>query len=410
MNVGMLGLPRESRLLIVVALVDSLGTGLFLSGSAVFFTRSAGLTTTEVGVGLTIGGLCALLCLTPLGMLADRIGPRPAAVLMHFWRAVGFVGYAFIHDFVGFLIIACFVVPPTRAIEPIGQMFVDRAVGAELRIRVMAIFRSVYNIGFTLGALLTTIILAVDTRPVFLGIVLGNALTFLIAGILLSRVPLLATADPKPRRAISGWPKSLRQGRYLIVAGLNGILVLHIPLLGIAIPLWVTLHTQAPRVIIGPLIMVNTLLAIVLQVRISRGTDSPAGGVRAMRRASVCLAGCCAVLAFAGQLNAFGASVLLFAGIVLLSFGELLQSAGGWSLSYQLAPRDRQGEYLAVFNLGVAAMYTVGPALVTIGIVDRGLPGWFGLAGCFLVAGLLVRPAVAAASTQVNPSQLPAGR
>src|SRR6266540_2944652 len=133
-----LGLPRSSRLLIVVALVDSLGTGLFLSGSAVFFTRSAGLSTTEVGVGLTAGGLCALLTLTPLGMLADRIGPRAAAVLMHFWRAIGFVGYAFVHDFVGFMLIACLVMPPTRAIEPIGQMFVDRAVGAELRIRVMA--------------------------------------------------------------------------------------------------------------------------------------------------------------------------------------------------------------------------------------------------------------------------------
>jgi MFS family permease len=403
MDVGRLGLPRASRLLIVVALVDSLGTGLFLSGSAVFFTRSAGLTTTEVGVGLTVGGMCALLTLTPLGMLADRIGPRPAAVLMHFWRAIGFVGYAFVHDFVTFLVIACFVIPPTRAIEPIGQMFVDRAVGADFRMRVMAAFRSVYNIGFTLGALLTTIVLAIDTRPVFLSIVLGNAFTFLIAGLLLMRVPLTA-ADPGPRRTISGWPKSLRQGRYLIVAGLNGIMVLHIPLLSIAIPLWATLHTEAPRVIVGPLIMVNTIIAILLQIRISRGTDSLDGGVRAMRRASVCLAGCSVVLAFAGQLAAFGASALLFVGIVLLSFGELLQSAGGWSLSYQLAPRDQQGEYLAVFNLGVAAMYTVGPALVAIGIVDRGLPGWFGLAACFLVAGWLVRPAVAAAHAQVHAS------
>src|SRR5919197_600945 len=185
METGRLGLPRQSRLLIVVALVDSSGTGLFLTGSAVFFTRSAGLTTAEVGIGLTVAGLCELLALTPLGMLADRIGPKPAAVLMHFWRAVGFVGYAFVHDFVTFLLVACFVVPPTRAIEPIGQMFVDRAVGAESRMRVMAMFRSVYNIGFTLGALLTTIVLAIDTRPAFLSIVLGNAFTFLIAGFLL---------------------------------------------------------------------------------------------------------------------------------------------------------------------------------------------------------------------------------
>lgn len=401
MKLSYLGLPRSSRLLIVVALVDSLGTGLFLSGSAVFFTRSAELSTTEVGVGLTGGGLCALLTLTPLGMLADRIGPRAAAVLMHFWRAIGFVGYAFVHDFVTFLLIACFVVPPTRAIEPIGQMFVDRAVGAELRVRVMAVFRSVYNIGFTLGALLTTIVLVIDTRDAFLSIVLGNAFTFLIAGFLLARVPLLPDSK-KPERKVFGWPHSLRQGRYLVVAGLNGLLIMHIPLLGIAVPLWVTLHTSAPRVLVGPLIMVNTLLVILLQVRISRGTDTLDGGVVAMRRASVCLAACAIVFAFASRFDAFGASVLLCLGMVLLSFGELLQSAGGWSLSYELAPRDRQGEYLAVFNLGVAAMYTAGPALVAIGIVDRGLPGWLVLAACFLIAGALLRPAVAKADKQLS--------
>lgn len=403
-----LGLPRESRLLIVVALVDSTGTGLFLSGSAVFFTRSAGLSTTEVGIGLTIAGLCALLGVPPLGMLADRIGPRPAAVLMHFWRAVGFVGYAFVHDFVSFLVIACVVGIPSRAIEPIGQMFVDRHVGPELRIRVMAAFRVVYNVGFTFGALLTTLVVAIDTRAAFLAIVLGNATTFLIAGFLLMKVPLLAESAPR-KRVVAGWPKSLKQGRYLLVAGLNGVMVLHIPLLSVGIPLWATLHTDAPRLIVGPLIMVNTVLVILLQVRISRDTDSLTGGVRAMRRASVSLAACCVVLAFAGRLDAFGASLLLIAGIVLLTFGELFQSAGGWSVSYQLAPRERQGEYLAVFSLGVGAMYTVGPALVTIGMVEQGIPGWLGLAACFLAAGFLVRPAVLAANAQVNAPQAVSG-
>lgn len=402
METGRLGLPRESRLLIVVALVDSSGTGLFLSGSAVFFTRSAGLSTTEVGIGLTVAGLCALLGLTPLGMMADRIGPKPAAVLMHFWRAVGFTGYAFVHDFWAFLLIACFVGIPSRAIEPIGQMFADRHVGPDYRVRMMAVFRAVYNIGFTLGALLTTLVIAIDSRAAFQSIVLGDAVTFLIAGLLLMRVPLLHEGTRK--RTVSGWPKSLRQGRYLVVAALNGLLVLHIPLLSVAIPLWATLHTSAPRVIVGPLIMINTVLAILLQVRVSRGTESLDGGIRAMRVGAGCLAACCVVLAFAGRLDPAGASVLLVAGIVLLSLGEIYQSAGGWSLSYELAPRERQGEYLAVFSLGMAAMYTVGPALVTIGVVERGVPGWLVLAAVFLAAGWVIRPAALAAQAQVHES------
>lgn len=404
MQMDRLGLPRESWLLIVVALVDSTGTGLFLSGSAVFFTRSAGLSTIEVGLGLTIAGLCALIGLTPLGMLADRIGPRPAVVLMHLWRAVGFVGYAFVHDFAMFLVVAIFVALPTRAIEPIGQMFVDRHVGAELRIRVMAVFRSVYHIGFALGALLTTVIIVIDTRPAFLSIVLGNAVTFLIAAFLLMKVPLIAEG-PARGRTVSGWPRALRQGRYLVVAGLNGALMLSGPLLTVALPLWITLHTGTPRLLVGALIIMNTVLIILFQVRFSRATVTVDGGVRAIRHASIYLAASCTVFAFTGQLGAFWASVLLFTGTILLTFGELLQSAGGWSLSYELAPRDRQGEYLAVFGLGAAAMLTVGPALLTIGVVEQGVWGWLALAACFLVVGAAFRPAVAAAVAQVNAEQ-----
>ncbi|MFL6145679.1 MAG: MFS transporter [Labedaea sp.] len=403
MAVARLGLPRESRLLILAALIDSAGTGLFLSGSAIFFTRSAGLSTTEVGIGLTVAGLCALLALTPLGILADRIGPRAASVILHLWRAAGFVCYAFVHSFLAFLLVACLVGIPSRAIEPVGQMFADRHVGPELRMRMMAVFRAVYNVGFTVGALLTTLIIAIDTRPAFQSIVLGDAATFVIAALLLLKVPLLADESPT-RRTVAGWPKSLRQGKYLLVAGLNGIMVLHIPLLSVGIPLWATLHTGAPRVLIGPLIMVNTLLAVLLQVRISRGTESLEDAIRAMRVGALCLAACAAVLAFAGRLDPFGATAALIAGVVLLSFGELYQSAGGWSLSYALAPRERQGEYLAVFNLGMAGMYMVGPVLITIGVVDQGWPGWLGLAAVFLLAGAAVRPVAHAAKAQVQAS------
>ncbi|HEU5469123.1 MAG TPA: MFS transporter [Actinophytocola sp.] len=401
MDIGRFGVPKQSRLLILISLIDSTGTGLFLAGSAVFFTRSIGLSPEEVGIGLTAGGLVALLSLTPLGMLADRIGPLPASVLLHLWRAVGFVGYAFVYDFPSFLIVCCFVTPPARAIEPIGQMFVDRHVGSELRMRVLSAIRVTYNLGFTLGALLATVVLVLDTRPAFLAIVLGDALTFLLAGVLLLRVPLLAGGSVA-RRAVSGWPRSLRQGRFLFFAGLNGFLMLHIPLVSVGIPLWTTLHTEAPRILVGPLIAVNTVLVLLLQMRLSRGTDTVADGIRVLRRAAVCLAGCCVVVAFAGQFGAFWASALLVAGMVLLTFGEILQVTGGWSLSYELAPRERQGEYLSVFNLGVAAMYLIGPTLITVGIIQRGIGGWLALAAFFAGIGLLVRPAVVAAKRQID--------
>lgn len=392
--------PRESRLLAFIGLIDAIGTGLYIAGFAVFFTRSIGLSATELGVGLTIAGVCGLVTLTPLGMLADRIGPRAVSILLHLWRGVGFMAYAFVDDFVLFLLVSCFVGIPTRAIDPVSQMYVDRHIGKDLRVRVMAIMRVVYNVGFGIGALLTTLILVVDSRPAFLMIVLGNGATFLLAGFLLARVPLLADYPPE-RKTVRGWPRSLRQGRYLIVVGLNAVLILHVTVLTLGIPLWVTTRTDAPTAIVGPLIVLNTVLVVLLQIRFSRGTESREGGVRALRRSAMTLAASAVVLAVAGLLDTVGAVIALVVATVLLTFGELWHSAGRTSVSYDLAPRDRQGEYFSVFWLGIAATHMVGPVLITIGIIERGPVAWLVLGGVFLVVGLLIRPAVAAAAAQL---------
>jgi dipeptide/tripeptide permease len=101
-------------------------------------------------------------------------------------------------------------------------------------------------------------------------------------------------------------------------------------------------------------------------------------------------------------LNAVGAVIAVVAATLLLTVGELWHFAGRLSVSYALAPRDRQGEYLSVFWLGSAAALMVGPLLITFGVVERGPIGWLALAGVFVVTGLLIRPAVDAAATQLG--------
>jgi MFS family permease len=403
-----LDVPRESRLLVFIGLVDAVGTGLYIAGFAVFFTLSAGLSTTEVGIGLTIANGCGLVMLTPIGMLADRIGPRAASILLHYWRGVGFVGYAFVDDFVSFLVVSTFVGVATRSIDPVSQMYVDRHIGKDKRMRLLAVMRVVYNIGFSIGGLLATVILVVGTRPAFLVIVLGNGATFLLAGFLLAKVPLLAD-DPPDRKTARGWPRSLRQGRYLAVVGLNAVLVLNSTILTLGIPLWVTTRTDAPPAVVAPLMVVNTVLVVLLQVRLSRGSDTREGGVRALRRSALAFAASVAVLAISAPLGPVGAVIAVVVATVVLTFGELWHFAGRLSVSYSLAPRDRQGEYLSVYWLGSAAALMVGPALITAGVVEHGVIGWLVLAGVFAAVGLLIGPAVAAAARQVDPEREVAG-
>ncbi|RQX13229.1 MFS transporter, partial [Micromonospora chalcea] len=68
--------PGPSRTLALSTLVNTVGRGTWLTASALFLTRSVGLTVAEVGVALTLTALVSLVASTPMGYLADRLGPR----------------------------------------------------------------------------------------------------------------------------------------------------------------------------------------------------------------------------------------------------------------------------------------------------------------------------------------------
>jgi len=381
--------------LLVIGLIDAVGSGLFLAGSALFFTLVVGLGAGQVGIGLSIAGLAGLVAQPIVGWLADRWTPRRMLVWINLWRAAGFTAYALTHDFATFVVVAALLGIAEQAVNPVYQVFAEQVVGAERRLAMMARVRTVYNIGFAVGALLATLAIAVGTRTAFLAIVLGNAASFLAAGVLLGRmraiVPVTAPAahGTAPRLRL----RALRDGRYMAVAGVNGILFLHTALLTTGIPLWVVLHTRAPKALLGVLLVVNTTLAVLFQVRATRGAESVAGSVTVMRRAGVVLAACCAVFAVTAMLTFTPVVVaVVVLGIVALTAGELWQSAGGWALSYALAPTESRAEYLTTFNLGVSTQFVLGPTIVTLGVVNNGVVGWLALAGYFLLAALAVGP------------------
>src|SRR5262245_35274768 len=86
-----------------VSLVDAVGTGLFLTGSTLFFTRVVGLSAGQVGLGLSLAGLAALVGAVPLGTLGDRFGHRRVWVILTVIEGALFALYPLIHSYPGFL-------------------------------------------------------------------------------------------------------------------------------------------------------------------------------------------------------------------------------------------------------------------------------------------------------------------
>lgn len=394
-------LPGASagRRLAVMAVVDGTGTGLFLTASTLFFVRKVGLTIGQLGLGLALAGVVSLVTTVPIGHLADRLGARRVLVVLSLWRAVGFAAYSVVHGFDTFLLVVCLLGVPNSAASPVLQALVNQAVGDAERVRALAAIRAARNVGFTIGAAAAGVAVGLDTRAAYLAAINGDALSFVAVAVFVATMPLLAE---RARVAVRrGAFAVLSDLPYVSVAALNTVLCFHMTLLGVAMPLWVGQHTRAPRSLVSVLVVVNTVMAVALQMRASRGSDTVRGASGAQLRAGLALAVCCLLYAVAGPMPALAASVLMIAGTVALTGGELWQSAGGWGLSYLLADSDRQGSYLALFGLGLAAQQILAPLVVTGLVIAHGAAGWAGLAVAVVACGAASAPAARWAEARV---------
>jgi MFS family permease len=372
------------RQLVVISLVDSVGTGLFLSSSALYFTKIVGLSDGQVGLGLGIAGLVAFLATVPVGLLADRLGPRATLVILQLWRAAGFTGYVFVHSVGPYVIVAALIAMADRTSSPVLQALAATGTGGEERTLTMAHIRATRNVGFAAGALLATAALAVGSRDAFACILLGDAASFLISGLILMRCPVPQATGLPTRQA-----PVLPDRRFAALTGLNGLLVIHMTVLAVGFPLWISQHTRVSTAWVAPLLGLNTVLAAVFQVRTSRGTATLRGAAGASRLAGFALAAACLLLAAASGLPAALALAVLIAAMLAHTTGELYQSSGAWGMAYALAPADRRGAYLAGFNLGVTAQQVLGPPLITAVVIAAGRAGWACLGAALATAGLL---------------------
>jgi hypothetical protein len=100
---------------------------------------------------------------------------------------------------------------------------------------------------------------------------------------------------------------------------------------------------------------------------------------------------------------------LLGAAVILLTFGEIAQSAGAWGLSYNLADESRVNEYQSLFGFSLNIQEVVGPILVTaLTLSVPGGLGWLVLAAfALLPVGVATRLLHAWAPDDAQPAQLP---
>jgi MFS family permease len=380
------------RPLAVIAVVDAAGTGLFLGSLAVLLVATVGLSASTVGVGLAVAGACRLLATVPMGMLADRVGTGRFLVGSALAQALAYAAYLLVDSAPSFVLVASLVGVAQAGNQGAYQALLGGLVEEERRVGAMAAVRSLRNAGYALGGAGAGVVLAVRGGWGLDAVAAANAASFLVIAALYARLPRVR-ASPEPRaRALV----ALRDRPYVGLTVVSTVYATSMVLLDVGIPLWLVERTDAPHFVAGAVLVLNTVLVILLQVRAARAADTVEGAVALTRRSAVFFAAACALLAVSGSPGALGATLVLLAGAVLLTFGEMLESAAWWTLSYELADPARRSEYLATFSLNFAVLAIVGPLLMAL-VVALGPGGWLALGALFLLASVLVAPLVRAA-------------
>lgn len=380
--------PAERRLLTTVA-IDATGGGLFLAGATLFYSRVAGLSDAQIGIGLSVLGIVALAATVPNGLLVDRIGPRHALVVLHVWRGVWCCALAFVHSFWQFVTVLVLLGLAEHAGMPALQAYVGSAFGDAERVGVMARVQVLKNAGFLVGALLAAVAVGSGTDAGYRALLLGDGVSFFVASVLMTTVRNVSAVRGRSVRRSALGP--LRNAKFALLTCCNGILQLNLSVLVIGMPLWVSRATEAPAAVAPLLIAINAVIAILLQVPLSAGAETVPGAGRHMLRAALSFALMCGTLIAASWAPSALAAALMVMSVVLHTLGEIWHSSGGWGLQFALSPDAERGNYAAAYSLGPTAEGMVGPSLIAGGVVAAGSVGWAALALLFLAAGLGAR-------------------
>ncbi|QLJ06355.1 MFS transporter [Streptomyces sp. NEAU-sy36] len=359
--------------------MDSLGTGVFVPVSMLYFLATTSLTLVQIGAALTTAGLLALPAGPLVGGLVDRYGAKPVLQAANLAQALGFAGYlvvgqtwqiavcAWLNSAGRAVFFSCYGVTVTALAAP-GQ-----------REHWFGLLGSVRNLGYALGGLLSAVAVTVGTHGAYAAIVVVNALSYVAAFALVRAVP---NARPEAGRdAAGGWGRVLRDRRYLSLVAHQLCFAVSLFALNIAIPVYAVDVLGLPGWTAGAVFTLNTLM-------VGFGQGIVVGRLNGRIRSRVLVAGhaCFA----AGYLLFLAADRVappaLAVGVVLLgagcyTFGEILGGPITSTVAAESAPDALRGRYLALNQLAVTVAGAVAPAALS-GLLSHGAASiWLTLAG-----------------------------
>ncbi|WP_449480128.1 MFS transporter [Streptomyces avidinii] len=393
-------------------LLDRTGTGMWAASSVLFFVFVIGLDAGRLGLLLGAAAVAGIAGSPLAGHLAGRFPVRSLLIACHLLRLATLGSLLFVTRFDVLLPVVAVTYLGDRAAKTLEMLFATRVAG-ERRATYQALSRSSANAGYALGAGLAAIGLAVGTHEAYQALILANALSFLAAAALVRRtreprgrgLVTARTADPAAAAAAGatapatsavpalppGRPGPWRDRGYLRFALLDIAMNLDDSILAVGLPLWLVDHTDAPHTLVPAFLVINTVLVVVLQLRVSAKVEEPRQAAAAVVLYGLTMLACCTLLAGTAGAGAWAASIVLLTAAVLATAAELMRSVSSWELAVSLAPEEARASYLGVAGMAQSIQKSAGPLLLTGVVMTAGPAGWLTLGAAVAVLSTVQR-------------------
>ncbi|CAL9365191.1 hypothetical protein SUDANB121_00755 [Nocardiopsis dassonvillei] len=363
------GLGRVYTAQAVGAVVD----GAVLATAVLYFGTRVGLPVSWIGLVLGTANLVSLAAAVPLGALADAVGARRAATGFTCLVGASLAVYTVAEGPWSYAVGAVVFVVAQTGLGASRQAVVAARVAPAERVAARGRMHTLLNAGMGAGAVLGALVLAADADAGFTLLYGGGALVVLGCALVLAGMP----ADPAPVAARDRGLAAAPGGRRLsAVTALTSVVQLCLPVLSVILPLWAVQGTRAPGWVPAVALGLNTVLVLAVQRPWADRVVSDASASRSALWAAGALLGACVLFGAAGSGGPAGAAVLVLAGIVLLTLGEVAGGPPAWHLALRDVPAELQARHQAVFGMAGSVARIVGSAVLLPFVLAAGAWGW----------------------------------
>lgn len=363
-----------NRRFVSAAAVDSIGTGLIMTFTVVFFVSTTTVSLPTIGLAMTLARLLALPTSVTVGPLLDRFGARRVAAVGNLISSIGYSGFLLAEHPATIIAVLFLVQIGHTTYWTSSAALVVLASPEDRRTRWFGFVHALRNAGLGVGAALGAFAYGLGGTTGLEWIAVGNAVSFLFASFLLARwrpererrpVPtggedlLEATEDEA-----TGYRAVLRDRRYTLLMAINVTFVFAQMLIKILLAIYIVDALDGPAWIAGALLVLNTVQVTALQTLVSRQMERHRV-TRVIVLASLLDAVAFALFAALYWTPEVGVVVGLFVAMAVFTLGEITGAPALDNLSASLAPEALRGRYLAVYQLSWTVGEIAAPAVLT---------------------------------------------